>query len=295
MSLFKPMKGDDADLSRLVFPYMVSPKLDGHRCVIVNGVALTSALKPFPNQFIQSVIGRPEYNGLDGELVVGDPTHPDVFRLTSSGVRRASGEPDFTFHVFDSYIGNERARARYYGLVNIPALPRVSLVEQVTVFDMGQLESIEAEYVEAGYEGVMLRHPDSPYKYGRATVKENYLLKVKRFVDNEAEIIGFVEQMHNTNEKTTNELGRSKRSSAKAGLVGKDTLGALKVRAINGAFAGVEFEIGTGFDDALRQQIWNAQHEHHGRVLTFKHQPVGGYDKPRIPVFKGFRDRAEVA
>lgn len=296
MTMFKPMKGDDADLSRLVFPYLLSPKLDGHRCVVRGGVAYTSAMKPFPNKFIQHVLGRPEHEGLDGELIVGDPTHPDVFRLTSSGVRRASGEPDFAFYVFDDTSSDEKAYLRFarLGARSAHWHERVKTVMCATVENKEAFEYWEEHFVAQGYEGVMLRHPDSPYKHGRSTVKENYLLKVKRFIDNEAEIIGFVEQMHNTNEKTTNELGRSQRSSAKAGKVGKDTLGALKVRAINGLFAGVEFEIGTGFDDALRQKIWNSQHEHHGRVLTFKHQPVGGYDKPRIPVFKGFRDRAEV-
>jgi len=35
----------------------------------------------------------------------------------------------------------------------------------------------------------MLRHPQSPYKQGRSTPKEAYLLKVKRFSDGEAVIV----------------------------------------------------------------------------------------------------------
>ena len=31
-----------------------------------------------------------------------------------------------------------------------------------------------------------------------------------------------------------------------------------------------------------------------GRVCAYKFQDVGNYDKPRIPVFKSFRDRSEV-
>lgn len=294
---FKPMKGDDADLSRLVFPYMLSPKLDGHRCLIKDGVALTSSLKPFPNKFIQAFFASGEYDGLDGELIVGEPTSPNVFRDTSSGVRRVEGEPDFTFWAFDRWdLGDRSARERHATLYDIvlPIDERVVPLAYYNVVDHESLDWHEAELVGEGYEGVMLRHPHSPYKCGRSTVKENYLLKVKRFADAEAEIIGFVEQMKNTNEKTTNALGRGERSSAKAGKVGKGTLGALQVRGINGKYKGVEFEIGTGLDDRLRHEIWNYMDCILGRVCTYKFQDVGNYDKPRIPVFKAFRDRKEV-
>lgn len=297
MSQFRPMKGDDADLSRLVFPYLLTPKLDGHRCVVVNGTALTSALKPFPNLHVQRLFGRPEYNGLDGELVVGAAAHPDVFRLTSSGVRRASGEPDVHFHVFDDWTrptAPAEARFAALGARSFTFNDNMRSVMCARVTTMEEFERWEEYFIAEGFEGVMLRHPDSPYKFGRSTVKENYLLKVKRFEDAEAEVTGFVEQMLNTNEKVTNELGRSKRSSAKAGKVGKGTLGALQARVLNGRYQGVEFEVGTGFDDKQRQDIWDNQAKYRGAAFTFKSQPVGAYDKPRIPVFKAFRDRAEI-
>lgn len=294
---FKPMKGDDADLSRLVFPYMVTPKLDGHRCLIKDGVALTSSLKPFPNKFIQSRFASGYFDGLDGELVVGEANHPDVFRATSSGVRRVEGEPDFTFWAFDRFdVPDWDAAARYLSIerFNTLALPWVRIVPSITVGDAAELDRIEALCIEQGYEGVMLRDPNSTYKYGRSTVGQNMLLKVKRFADAEAEIIGFVEQMQNTNEKKTNALGRGERSSAKAGKVGKGTLGALQVRGINGKYKGVEFEVGTGFVDEVRHWVWCEQKDFLGQVLTYKFQDVGNYDKPRIPVFKAFRDKAEI-
>lgn len=312
MSYFKPMKGDDADLSRLVFPYMVTPKIDGHRCIIKDGVAYTSAMKPFPNEYVQRYFSGGQYDGLDGELVVGSANHPDVFKNTSSGVRRAHGEPDFIFHVFDCWddemvdcvtgkrSGFMEAGGRFDWLVEqaergMYEQTRIQIVPMTLVTSMLQLEALEAAYLAEGYEGVMLRHPGSPYKRGRSTVRENFLLKLKRFADAEAEIVGFVEQMKNNNVATTNELGRTKRSSAKAGKVGKGTLGALVVRALNGKYAGVEFEIGTGLDDTYRRSIWGAQDWYRGKVITFKYQDIGSYEKPRIPVFKGFRDRDELS
>ncbi len=296
---FKPMKGADANLDRLQFPYMVTPKIDGYRCVIRNGVALTSSLKPFPNKYIQGYFSSGQWDWLDGELVIGPPTGHDVF-LRTSGVRRVDGTPDFTFWVFDSFLNPaDRAQDRHAELVakrlrGVFDKVRIEVVKGITVVDQVELDGVERLYLEAGYEGAMLRHPDSPYKFGRASVTENYLLKLKRFADAEAEIIGFVEQMQNTNVATTNALGRTQRSSAKAGKVGKGTLGALIVRAINGRHKGVEFEIGTGLDDGMRRWVWGERDKFLGKVITFKYQDVGGYDKPRIPVFKAFRDRNEV-
>ena len=43
-----------------------------------------------------------------------------------------------------------------------------------------QLADWEQRYLAQGYEGVMLRHPAGPYKPGRSTAREAWLLKLKR-------------------------------------------------------------------------------------------------------------------
>ena len=68
--------------------------------------------------------------------------------------------------------------------------------------------------------------PDGPYKCGRSTVREGYLLKLKRFADGEAVILGCCEQMHNANAAQQDAFGRTKRSSHKDNKIGKATLGA---------------------------------------------------------------------
>ena len=70
-------------------------------------------------------------------------------------------------------------------------------------------------------------------------------------------------------------------------MVGKDTLGAVSVRDI---VSGVEFEIGSGFDDAIRAEIWADKDNYIGKILRYKYFPVGSKDRPRFPVFQGFRD-----
>lgn len=281
---FKPTLAGKADLDALTYPLYASPKLDGIRATVVNGKLLSRTLKPIPNAYIRSLLENSKFEGLDGELIVGDPTAPDVYTQSVSGVMRRDGTPDFTFYVFDTWGAGSSFRVRLGELRRRewPAAERVRLLEQVHIGARGLLDEYEAECVGDGYEGVILRSPYAPYKFGRSTTKEGYLLKVKRFEDSEAEVLGVVEEQHNGNTAETNELGRTKRSSAKAGKTGKGTMGTLRVRDVH---TGVEFEIGTGFSAAERAVYFDAP----PKFVRYKFFPVGVKDKPRHPVFLGER------
>jgi DNA ligase-1 len=148
--------------------------------------------------------------------------------------------------------------------------------------------------VNLGYEGAIVRDPRAPYKEGRSTVKQGWMLKVKRFADDEAEVIGTVEQMRNDNEATVDELGYTKRSHHKEGKTAAGVLGALSVRGTTGQFKGVEFEIGTGFTAEQRRNLWAGREYLIGKLVSYKYFPVGVKDKPRFPTFKAFRDRRDI-
>lgn len=292
----KPMLAVNCD-GRIDYPAYASPKLDGIRCVIKDGVALSRSLKPIPNKFIQEwVAGNGFLNGLDGELIVGNPCDQNVMQTTTSGVMSRDGAPDFTYHVFDywsipsekwEYRLNDILSAQVYG-----SLPdRCEVVPQVLVHNEEELLAYEKEVLAQGYEGVMLRSVDGLYKYGRSTLKEGYLLKLKRFADGEAEVIGVEELQHNHNQARVGELGQTVRSSEKAGMVGGNTLGALVVKDLE---TGVTFNIGTGFTSALREELWAKRESLVGQIVKYKHFPTGVVEAPRFPVFLGFRDRIDM-
>jgi len=295
----KPMLAVDCGgVESVVFPVYASTKLDGVRCIIADGVALSRTLKPIPNKRVQALLdGLPV--GLDGELIAGDPTAPDAYRKTVSMVMADDKPIDgLLFRIFDIQEAGT-FDARYSRLLDIFGVlfeemrPGVCLVPQVHVATPGHLRELEELWVTEGYEGAILRAPNSPYKHGRSTVREGYLLKLKRFVDSEAEVIGVTELMHNGNEKTVNELGRTARSSHKAGKTGMGVLGALQVRDCT---TGVEFEIGTGFTADERRTLWQ-ESKLPNRIWSlakYKYFPVGSKDKPRFPVFLGWRSREDV-
>ena len=276
------------DTSTLKYPLFASVKLDGIRCLVIDSVAYSRNMKPIKNEYVQKCIGKPEYNGLDGELIVGDIFAKDCYRQTNSGVMSKDGEPDFKFYVFDRWdMGNFKFETRY---TNIPKLPFVEIVSQWEMNSEGELLMFETELLEKGAEGVMVRSVDGIYKNGRSTAKDGILGKVKRFSDAEYRIVGFVERMHNANEATRNELGYIERSSHKDNLVGRGDLGALVLETADGQ----KFNCGTGFDDALRAEIWANKDAYIGRMAKVKSFLIGVKDLPRFPVFISFRDEADL-
>lgn len=283
----KPMlAGTVTDFSKIKFPVLATPKIDGIRCLRVNGRSLSRSFKEIPNRYIQDKMsGLPD--GLDGELVI-----KGGFQKTTSGVMSRDGEPDFEYWVFDWVIGFLAARYAdrvQFNLCNKLPDYCVKLIPE-KLHNIGCLQLFESEMLALGHEGIMIRQPDSPYKCGRSTEKEGYLLKIKRFEDAEAVISGFEEQMKNCNELEKDELGHAKRSTSKDGKLGKNTLGSFIVKGIK-AFHGQEFRIGTGvgLTQELRQEIWDNQHKYWGKLITYKYQPCGTSNLPRLPIFKGFR------
>jgi len=270
------------DVNALRYPLLASPKLDGVRAFVENGIVLSRSRKLIPNFHVQEKFKHLE--GYDGELIVGDPTAKDCYRTTVSGVMSQSGEPAVHFMVFDQVrIPTDFFQYRLQCVEDKYRLPHkeISSAEKLLHY--------EEEVLNSGYEGVILRDPKGQYKFGRSTLREQGMLKLKRFEDSEGVVVGFDELMHNGNPATTNALGHTEHSSHKAGLEGRNTLGALRVE-----WNGMEFGIGTGFDDAERRKIWDQRSTHLGLVVKFKYLPIGVKDKPRHPVFLGWRNKEDM-
>jgi DNA ligase-1 len=262
-----------------------SYKLDGIRAAMKDGVAMSRSIKPIRNRFIQDYLQQWAINGLDGELVVGSS-----FQESTSGIMSADGSPDFTYYVFDlwhlalSYeVRLTMLRRRYRGNAGL----RIVVLNQVLCHSVADVLAFEKEALEAGHEGIMIRSVDGPYKFGDSTEREQYLVKRKPFVDEECEIIGFEEQLQNTNELIDGE-----RSGHLAGLVGKNTLGKFLVKSDKWG----EFAVGTGqgLTKELRQQIWDDSDRYLGKLIKFKYQDYGIKNKPRLPIFLGFRDKDDL-
>jgi DNA ligase-1 len=292
------------DVDALKFPVYCTPKYDGIRCLKVDGHVVTRNFKPQPNRYIRELLDKWLPDGVDGELVLAGS---EPFNNVQSEVMRHDGEPNFEYHVFDyvkdsldkPYIERmEDLRELHFKKIKgickdtfQPIDKFVKIILPVEINTKDELMEYESECLAKGFEGVILRNGTGKYKCGRSSVREGILLKLKRFRDAEAEIIGFEEKMHNDNIKEKNELGLSKRSSHKDGMRPADTLGAIIVRDLE---TEIEFNIGTGFDDELRKEIWSHQKKYLGQLVKYKTQDSGKKEKPRFPVFIGFRSREDM-
>ena len=291
----KPLLSCEVSLDKINFPVYVSTKFDGLRAVVIDSVVYSRSLKPIRNKHVQRLFGKPEYEGFDGELVVGDIYAKDVFQKTTSGVMSEDGEPDVTFHVFDLWsipTFDYEYRQRYlqeilldedkeYPSIVYAMIHLCKNIDDLTFF-------LEHER-NVGGEGLICRSPSGIYKYGRSTPKEQLSIKLKFFTDSEFEVIGFEERMHNTNEATTNELGYTERSSCKENLIPMNTLGSLVLK-----YGDSEFRCGTGFSDAQRKEIWENKESYLGKLASIRYMSVGQIMLPRIPSFHGFRDKDDM-
>ena len=289
----------DAAIAALKYPVLASPKLDGIRATVQNGELLSRSLKLIPNLAMQKLWGRKEFEGLDGEIIVGSPFGEGVFDRTRRVVMAQDRalEGNAVYRVFDKYHATDPFTHRLNFVARLADPRSIEGIVHVVLGTEHQLLTYEKSVLKQGYEGICVRDPSGVYKQGRSTLREGGLIAIKRFVDAEAVVLGTYEQEENTNEKTVNELGRSKRSSAKAGKRGKDTLGGFVVRFLEldgggSHMEGAEFNIGTGvgLTDAYRKELWAQRLTLPGKIVKFRYQKIGTMAAPRLPVFLGFRD-----
>jgi DNA ligase-1 len=284
MKIERPLLAGNFDPKKAKFPYIATPKIDGIRFLMVDGIAVSRTFKPIRNRHIQSLLQQYLPNGIDGELTSGD-----TFQTSTSAVMTIEGEPQFKVWIFD-YVDPDNKEI-------LPYLERISGIslynmpfdyEVLTGTQVGSIQDMERyEYIclHKGYEGIMLRDPHGTYKFGRSTVNDNILLKVKRFVDDEAILIDIEEKMSNQNPEEKDAFGHTKRSSSLDGMVPMGTAGNLVVDK-----DGMIFRIGSGLDDLMRNEIWNHKEKYIGKSVKYKYFPQGVKDLPRHPVFLGFRD-----
>jgi DNA ligase-1 len=299
MTITKPMLAASLEtIDSIKFPVYVTPKLDGIRCLKIDGQIVSRTFKPIRNAELAAAVKDLLPDGSDGELIMGG-----TFQNTTSMVMSA-----------DKTIGNEKAYFYWFDYVlddnKKPYLERINDMKKFVedhpdiltaspvkivplvpteIKTIEELLKYETEVLEQGFEGVMLRTAHGPYKFGRSTLKEGSLVKMKKFDDDEAIITGFNELDKNTNEKTKDEFGYAKRSSHKEGKIGQDTLGSLDVN-----WNGIHFSIGSGFTAEQRKEFWNDRDNLVGKIVKFKYFATGMKEAPRFPIFLGFRSEDDM-
>lgn len=238
---------DGIDVSQ----YWYSEKLDGIRAywtgqhlVTRNGNRIYA-----PDWFIRVLPGYP----LDGELWAGRGNFHLVQQTVLDSTPVDSAWQRIDFMLFDMPYSAGDYRKRYYNIQDLVFAidaPHIKYVEHRAIQDEKHLFEQLDQISQSDGEGVMLRKVSSRYQAGRGSD----LLKLKRFEDAEALVVGYKPG-----------TGR---------LLGM--MGALLVRLSNGT----EFYIGSGFTDDVRKSPPRI-----GSTITFRFNGYTHNGKPRFARF----------
>ena len=279
-------------VARLQFPVFASDKEDGIRCINHPTFGpVSQKFLPIPNDWIRHCISQLPI-GLDGEIVIPGMDFNDIQSIVMS--RRKMGQADFRFLTFDDIqyaechydVRYQLMRNKYETWGGVPEREYWKILTQTQCDHESSVWLCYEDALKRKKEGLMLRDPRAPYKSGRSTLREQFLLKLKPTETDEAIIIDFIEQFENCNAATHDEWGLSKRSKHLANLRGKGTLGAFVCE-----WRGHVFNIGSGIGltAKLRQKIWDNKSAYKSLPLTFRYQASGMKTLPRSPQFLGFR------
>lgn len=301
---FRTMQPCDAKLDEIRYPNLVQPKIDGAKMLVREGKQLGRSLKPFANKFLNEFFSKDEFNGLEGEMIAGfDPAGPDLCRKTTSMINTIDLVPtEFCFVVFDCFEDESITFGHYHerllvASIRVEALQKkyghhiscISPGTRITHCRNTLNNAIEVFY-EHGYEGTVIWNPAGFYKNGRVTAKSQEVVRVKPYKDDEAVVIAVIESMENQNESKINELGLAERSSHKENKVAKGLVGSLICK-----YNGEQIRVGAGtMKHDERKYFFDNQHEIIGKTIKFKSLDFGVKDKPRHPVFLGFRAKADM-
>jgi DNA ligase 1 len=278
---------DDNILSAMLslrYPVMATLKLDGVRALRLSGSLLSRKLKKIPNRKIRDR-AIPIPGGFDMELYSDILTYNQIQSIVMS--QEHDDSDMIQFHVLDWYISDtmyglriRRAYEESHKLTGViceyPSLCNNAdeLMEHFLRFES-----------EKG-EGICFRLVNSPYKFGRSTLSQQWLVKLCRYHTDEATVLDFVEQQENCNKAKWGKTGKMDRSSHASLMVGKGVLGALLVRNTKDQV----FTIGTGFTNKQRRMIWDSRASFVGKTITYSYKLHGVKTLPRCPAFKGFRN-----
>lgn len=186
----------------------VQPKLDGIRCIAVkvNGSYLLQSRngKPIPGAFeIANILNELKLSStFDGELYLDDVDFEDLMHILR---KEKPEDPDelkeweksaklVEFRVFDIVNDEKSFEQRFLNrmdeLATLVAKTKISVVPTKRVkFSKDRLSKLHDKYVDKGYEGIIIRIPDTGYEHSRTSK----LLKYKEFMDAEFKITGFEE------------------------------------------------------------------------------------------------------
>lgn len=324
--MIKPQLAVDVapDFAGMRFPVWGFIKVDGVRGCHVTGKFTGRSLEDLANTALVAMFSGEQYVGFDGELTIdghlknndlpAELTAPDkpgdkpktlcslTTGITSRGKLR-KGETELptnvVWNLFDwlpPVALDMIYEDRYGGLAQVLELvdiPGVRLLPYEVIENAEQAMAFISKCIDLGYEGAIFRDPKAKHKHGRATAKGNDFWRFKPASVKDCIITGFEEALENLNEKKTNALGRSERSSHAENKVGKGMIGAFLATDTK---TGLPIRLGPGSSTHAEREAWfNDPSQIVGWGAEYISLDTGVKDAPRQARFSRRREKYDEA
>lgn len=311
-----PSQLADLDGLRWDLGWLALPKMDGNRCLIVNGRAFTASMRPFRSHqlalLLLPLLDWTENNRMFIDAEVYDPdgehhadlsgalnSYDDPLPETTSIKIFDGGRSDWFYDQSTGVPYATRLESLYDWLpTTLP--PTMSIVPHTEVVSADEVKTLYTHALADGYEGLILRsmriqfHGTALiggwYKHGRATVNQQIGFKMKRFETFDGRIIEVLQgQCLNQAaisqvERETNPDGTVSRRGLQQYMILDQTVGAFKVEWISpytGERSVTEIGFGRGFNHATRRLMWTARDTLIGTWVEFDAMTHGAQEGAR--------------
>lgn len=314
----KPQLADDVDFASLNYPCWGLPKIDGVRGLQPHDKVVGRSLDEFKGFGVTALLSHPDHVGFDGEITLGSspvalPGESLCAQTTGAvGAFKGVTEPaDLHWWLFDLVTPETVTQAydvRYSELEDhLGKLnnPRLHLVPRTVILNAEEAKAFAARCLAENFEGAIFRATWEAVKEGRPTKKGQQFMRYKPWADFEIIVKMVVEEETNTNEAKLNTLGKTERSSAKAGKVPNGKVGSVVGTVAKDVLCpftgrvlfprGQVITAGAGrMKDAEAKAYFENQSLIVGQVAKIKHLAYGVMDQPRMATFECLRDPVDM-
>lgn len=307
------------DVSNLTYPILASEKLDGIRCIFKKGQMLTCSLKTIQSNAIREKFEQirkySEERGIviDGEIYCPEITFKQITSMvmtqdyttktsierwekvckkSDNYLTREEALDKLRFYCFDCIVDDNVSeqfidRAKETAVIQMDNQFLIERVLNIPCKNKEEVHGLFMEYVNKGGEGLILRSSEGRYKFGRGTLKEGLIYKVKPYETFDAKIIEVIQatEVDPKAEKKINELGRSVTSKKKEDRIPIEKAAAFLVK-YNGHFVKAVLAM----NDEEKVEVWANREQYIGKYIEYKGLLVGSDEVPRHPNFVRFRE-----
>lgn len=276
--------------------FILTPKLDGVRCVLINNGINGPKFFSRQGQPIEQLIELEEEAKhlpfgyvYDGELLLDNKDNlesKDLYRATVKVTSADKEKTNLIFNVFDMIplkdfqdgCCNAPASLRKEQLLERFTFMKLPHIIDVPILYYGNDKNMITEYLDKitneGGEGVMINIADAPYECKRS----KGLLKVKKMQTCDVKVIDMEE-------------GTGKN---------KGKLGALKIEFIGPDGFTYQNDVGSGLTDEDREYYWNNPDKILNKIVEIQYFEISANQQGtfglRFPVFKWVReDKTEIS